>query len=67
MKSSIEIKNRTAMVGKSCVSGNTQNPQHVLKKGFDVFYGTTSHKDGHHRYREAIATRYREAMRQLLA
>jgi arylsulfatase A len=41
---------RTAMVGKSCVSGNTQNPQHVLNKGFDVFYGTTSHKDGHHRY-----------------
>jgi arylsulfatase A-like enzyme len=41
---------RTAMVGKSCVSGNTQSPQHVLNKGFDVFYGTTSHKDGHHRY-----------------
>lgn len=41
---------RTAMVGKSCVSGNTQNPQHVLNKGFDVFYGTTSHKDGHFRY-----------------
>jgi arylsulfatase A-like enzyme len=38
------------MVGKSCVSGNTQNPQHVLNKGFDVFYGTTSHKDGHFRY-----------------
>lgn len=41
---------RTAMIGKSCVSGNTQNPRHVLKKGFDVFYGTTSHKDGHFRY-----------------
>lgn len=41
---------RTAMVGKSCVSGNTQNPRHVLNKGFDVFYGTTSHKDGHYRY-----------------
>lgn len=41
---------RTAMVGKSCVSGNTQNPQRVLEKGFDVFYGTTSHKNGHHRY-----------------
>lgn len=41
---------RTAMIGKSCVSGNTQNPQHVLNKGFDVFYGTTSHKDGHFRY-----------------
>jgi arylsulfatase A-like enzyme len=41
---------RTAMVGKSCVSGNTQNPRRVLEKGFDVFYGTTSHVDGHHRY-----------------
>ncbi len=40
----------TAMIGKSCVSGNTQNPKLVLEKGFDVFYGTTSHKDGHHRY-----------------
>lgn len=40
----------TAMVGKSCVTGNTQNPQRVLDKGFDVFYGTTSHVDGHHRY-----------------
>ena len=40
----------TAMVGKSCVSGNTQHPQHVLNKGFDVFYGTTSHQDGHFRY-----------------
>ncbi len=41
---------RTAMVGKSCISGNTQNPQRVLDKGFDVFYGTTDHRDGHHRY-----------------
>jgi arylsulfatase A-like enzyme len=41
---------RTAMVGKSCVTGNTQNPGTVLEKGFDVFYGTTSHKDGHFRY-----------------
>lgn len=41
---------RTAMIGKSCIAGNTQNPQRVLDKGFDVFYGTTNHKDGHHRY-----------------
>ena len=41
---------RTAMIGKSCISGDTQNPLIVLKKGFDVFYGTTSHKDGHFRY-----------------
>lgn len=44
----------TAMVGKSCVSGNTQNPQHVLDKGFDVFYGTTSHENGHFRYPQFI-------------
>lgn len=42
---------RTAMIGKSCVTGgDTQDSQRVLDKGFDVFYGTTSHKDGHHRY-----------------
>ena len=41
---------RTAMIGKSCVTGNTQNPADVLAKGFDVFYGTTSHVDGHWRY-----------------
>lgn len=41
---------RTAMIGKSCISGNTQNPQRVLDKGFDVFFGTTNHKNGHHRY-----------------
>jgi arylsulfatase A len=45
---------RTAMIGKSCVSGNTQNPQRVLEKGFDVFYGTTSHRDGHFRYPKFI-------------
>ncbi len=41
---------RTAMIGKSCVTGNTQTPATVLAKGFDVFYGTTSHKDGHFRF-----------------
>ena len=41
---------RTAMIGKSCVTGNTQTPEVVLAKGFDVFYGTTDHRDGHFRY-----------------
>ncbi len=41
---------RTAMIGKSCVTGNTQTPELVLDKGFDVFYGTTDHRDGHFRY-----------------
>ncbi|BCX47955.1 N-acetylgalactosamine-6-sulfatase [Haloferula helveola] len=45
---------RTAMIGKSCVTGNTQDPKVVLNKGFDVFYGTTSHVDGHWRYPEFI-------------
>ena len=41
---------RTAMIGKSCITGNTQTPEVVLSKGFDVFYGTTDHRDGHFRY-----------------
>lgn len=40
----------TAMIGKSCVTGNTQNPEIVLSSGFDYFYGTTNHGDGHFRY-----------------
>ena len=40
----------TAMIGKSCVTGNTQTPETVLKSGFDYFYGTTDHRDGHYRY-----------------
>ncbi len=41
---------RTGMVGKSCVTGNVQDYRVPLNKGFDVFYGTTMHKDGHHRF-----------------
>ena len=40
----------TAMIGKSCVTGNTQTPEKVLASGFDYFYGTTDHGDGHYRY-----------------
>ena len=40
----------TAMIGKSCVTGNTQTPEKVLASGFDYFYGTTDHRDGHFRY-----------------
>lgn len=40
----------TAMIGKSCVTGNTQTPETVLASGFDYFYGTTDHRDGHYRY-----------------
>lgn len=39
-----------AMIGKSCVTGNTQNPESVIHNGFDFFYGTTNHGDAHYRY-----------------
>jgi arylsulfatase A-like enzyme len=41
---------RTALIGKSCVTGNTQTPQTLARHGFDYFYGTTDHRDGHFRY-----------------
>ncbi len=40
----------TALIGKSCVTGNTQTPGTLREKGFDYFHGTTDHKDGHFRY-----------------
>ena len=45
---------QTAMIGKSCVTGNTQTPETVLSSGFGYFYGTTDHKDGHFRYPEFV-------------
>jgi arylsulfatase A len=41
---------RTALIGKSCVTGNTQTPETLAQHGFDYFFGTTDHRDGHHRY-----------------
>jgi arylsulfatase A len=40
----------TALIGKSCVAGNTQTPETLAQKGFEYFFGTTDHKDGHFRY-----------------
>ena len=40
----------TALIGKSCVTGNTQTPETLAEKGFEYFYGTTDHKDGHFRH-----------------
>lgn len=40
----------TGLIGKSCVTGNTQTPETLAAKGFSYFYGTTDHKDGHFRY-----------------
>jgi arylsulfatase A-like enzyme len=44
----------TALIGKSCVTGNTQTPATLAAKGFREFYGTTSHKDGHFRFPKFI-------------
>lgn len=41
---------RTAKIGKSCVTGNTQTPEDAAVHGFDWFFGTTDHRDGHFRY-----------------
>ncbi|MFC4992630.1 arylsulfatase [Rubritalea tangerina] len=40
----------TGMVGKSCVTGNTKNPQAPHNSGFDYFYGTLSHVTAHHHW-----------------
>ena len=40
----------TALIGKSCVTGNTQTPETLREKGFAYFFGTTAHQDGHFRY-----------------
>ena len=44
----------TAMIGKSCVTGNTQSPEIMLNSGFDFFFGTTDHRDGHFKYPEFV-------------
>ncbi len=43
-----------AMIGKSCVTGNTQTPESIIHNGFDFFYGTTSHVDAHFRYPQFV-------------
>lgn len=44
----------TGLIGKSCVTGNTQTPETLAEKGFEYFYGTTQHKDGHFRHPEFV-------------
>jgi arylsulfatase A-like enzyme len=44
----------TGLVGKSCVTGNTQTPETLAEKGFDYFFGTTDHKDGHFRHPQFV-------------
>jgi arylsulfatase A-like enzyme len=45
---------RTALIGKSCVTGNTQTPGTLATHGFEYFFGTTDHRDGHFRYPKFI-------------
>lgn len=45
---------RTALIGKSTVTGNTQTPETLAEHGFEYFFGTTDHRDGHYRYPEFL-------------
>ncbi|MFO8027155.1 MAG: arylsulfatase [Opitutales bacterium] len=45
---------RTALIGKSTVTGNTQTPETLAEHGFEYFFGTTHHVDGHYRYPEFV-------------
>lgn len=41
---------KTALIGKSGVGNNDDDPQGVLDKGFDYFFGHTSHRAAHRQY-----------------
>jgi len=45
---------RTGMVGKSCVTGNTMDPQAPHVAGFDYFWGTLSHRTAHYHYPKSV-------------
>ena len=49
-----QAKYTTGMVGKSCVTGNTQDGQAPHIAGFDYFYGTLSHKTAHHHWPQYV-------------
>ncbi len=44
----------TAMVGKSCVTGNVKDAQCPHECGFDSFYGTLSHVTAHHHWPQYV-------------
>lgn len=44
----------TGMIGKSCVTGNTQDAQAPFVSGFDSYYGTLSHVVAHHHYPQFV-------------
>lgn len=45
-----EVGYRTALIGKSGLSGNVDDGAHPLRKGFDRFYGFVSHEAAHRHY-----------------
>jgi len=47
---------KTGMIGKSCVTGNTQDAQAPHQSGFDYFWGTLSHKVAHWHYPKSVYT-----------
>ena len=46
----------TGMIGKSCVTGNTQDAQAPHVAGFDYFWGTLSHVTAHWHYPKSVFT-----------
>jgi len=47
---------KTGMIGKSCVTGNTEDAQAPHVSGFDYFWGTLSHRTAHWHYPNKIHT-----------
>ena len=45
---------QTGMIGKSCVTGNTQDAKCPHESGFDYFYGTLSHVTAHHHWPQFV-------------
>ncbi|MEO0415710.1 MAG: arylsulfatase, partial [Verrucomicrobiota bacterium] len=44
----------TAMVGKSCVTGNVKAAQTPFECGFDTYYGTLDHRTAHHHWPQFV-------------
>lgn len=51
---------QTAMIGKSCVTGNTFDINAPKTAGFDFFYGTLSHMTAHHHYPVSVFNEHGE-------
>ena len=53
---------KTGMVGKSCVAGNSNDPQAPHEGGFDYFWGTLSHRTAHYHYPKSVHSQGKEVM-----